>query len=268
MSVSWIVGLAAPLASEPNERRPSSLLVGLESRAWLEWASIPMALPWLMTSVSRGDGHAVLVLPGLMASDVSTRPLRQFLRAKGYDVAGWRQGRNFGPRRGVIERMEQSLHELHQRSGRKVSIVGWSLGGIYARELARAFPDLVRQVITLGSPLYGDPETSTNAWDLYRVVSDREGDDSWRRQQPPPVPMTSIYTRGDGVVGWGCSVERASEQTDNIEINSATHMGLGVNPLVWYAVGDRLALPEDGWRKFAPRGLTRALFPFRSPLRA
>jgi hypothetical protein len=252
----------------PDERRPSKLLMLLEGRAMWEFSSLAMSLPWLLARVPRGDGHPVLVLPGLLASDTSTVPLRRFLTGRGYETIGWGQGRNLGPRDGVLDGMRETLAELHQRTGRKVSVIGWSLGGVYARELARETPEQVRQVITLGSPLYGAPDTSSNAWTVYQMASGRrEVDPNERGDDPPPVPMTSIYTRGDGIVGWGCCIEKKGPQTDNIEIVGATHLGLGVNPLVYLAVGDRLAQPEGEWQPFEPRGLERALYPFASPER-
>ncbi|CAG2159848.1 esterase/lipase family protein [Cupriavidus numazuensis] len=264
-----IASLAAPFNREPDERCPSILLYGIEGRALLELASLPWTLPLLLRDVPRGDGHSVLVLPGLLASDHSTSLLRRFLRSRGYDVHGWKQGNNLGPREGLLEALQHRVESLHQTSGRKISLIGWSLGGVYARELARAMPEKVRQVITLGSPLYGAPETSSNAWQVFRFLTRGQAvDESARGNVAPPVPTTSIYSRADGVVGWGCSVERPGPMTDNIEINVASHLGLGVNPLVWYAVGDRLALPEDGWTHFAPRGLYRSLFPFKAPVRS
>lgn len=252
-----------------DERRPSKLLMLLEGRASLEWASLAWALPVLQRHVPRGDGHPVLVLPGLMATDVSTAPLRQFLQGRGYAVQGWGQGRNRGPREGVVEAMHATLADMHKTSGRTVSVIGWSLGGMYAREIARAAPRLVRQVITLGSPLYGSPHDSSNVSGIYRRVSGRtEKDDAhFRDHSAPPVPTTSIYTRTDGIVGWGCSVEKKGPLTDNIEINSASHTGLGFNPLVWYAIGDRLAQKEDAWEHFTPQGVTRMLYPFTAPER-
>ena len=121
--------------------------------------------------------------------------------------------------------------------------------------------------ITLGSPLYGPPQTSTNAWELYRLVRSFNRESEERGEEAPPVPTTSIYSRADGIVGWGGSVERRGRLTDNIEVNCASHIGLGVHPLVWYAIGDRLAQAQDQWRKFRPRGLKRALYPFHAPRR-
>jgi pimeloyl-ACP methyl ester carboxylesterase len=165
--------------------------------------------------------------------------------------------------------MHQSLAALHARTGRKVSVVGWSLGGVYARELARATPALVRQVVTLGSPLYGDPHTSTNAWRVYQWASGKgEIEPGERGDGPPPgIPTSSIFSRTDGVVGWGCCIEVKTPLTENIEIVGATHVGLGAHPLVLYALGDRLAQPEGAWAPFAPRGPERALYPRNPPSR-
>ncbi|MET0541648.1 MAG: alpha/beta hydrolase, partial [Variovorax sp.] len=119
----------------------------------------------------------------------------------------------------------------------------------------------------LGSPLYGDPGNSSNAWGIYKMVSGKsEVDPGERGDGPPPgVPTTTIFTRTDGIVGWGCCIEKKGPLTDNIEIVAATHTGLGVHPLVLYAVGDRLAQPEGQWRHFKPRGLERALYPAETP---
>jgi pimeloyl-ACP methyl ester carboxylesterase len=259
-----------PAALDPklNESRPSPWMMMMEGRAIFEWASSLVTLPALVTQLPHGDGHAVLVIPGFMASDTSTIVLRRFLAKRGYQVYGWGQGRNLGPKEGVFDDMRALLKKISTESDGKVSVVGWSLGGIYARELARELPDLVRQVITLGSPLYGDPKTTTNVWRTYKFMSGRYKVDSKDRGHcQPPVPTTSIYTRGDGVVGWGCCVEKAGPIADNIEINAASHLGMGVNPLVLYAIGDRLAMRENGWHHFKPRGMMRALYPFRAAKR-
>src|SRR5436305_6280013 len=130
---------------------PSRTLMLLEARAIHEFGAFLGALPLLSLAPS-GDGHPVLVLPGLIASDTSTRPLRSFLKGRGYAVSGWRQGRNLGLREGVQDAMQDLVHELSDTHGRKISLVGWSLGGVYARQLAKLMPDRVRSVITLGSP--------------------------------------------------------------------------------------------------------------------
>jgi pimeloyl-ACP methyl ester carboxylesterase len=224
---------------------PSPWLLLLEGRAFGEYAAFVLSWP-LQRSLPRGDGHVVLVLPGFLASDVSTRPLRRALTRLGYDAQGWGLGRNTGASPRVRDGMVRRLEQLHDRSGRKVSLVGWSLGGVYARELARGAPHRVRRVITLGSPINGDPRGSS-ADALYRRVNRLEGAPvDWegirRRRQPPPVPCTAVYSRSDGIVAWRCAQELPAPNTENVEVRGS-HCGLGANPGVLRVIATRLARP-------------------------
>ena len=242
-------------------RPPSRLLLMLELRALWDLGAFFAWMPLLRT-LPRGDGHSVLVLPGLMASDESTRPLRAFLQDRGYVPYGWEQGRNHGPRPGVEDGMARRLKEIADRSGRKVSVIGWSLGGLYARVLATQFPEIVRQVITLGSPFTGDPRAS-NAWRVFEYTSGISVDDTrWHKilRDPIAVPTTSVYSRSDGIVAWQCSVERERAQAENIEVEGS-HCGLGHNPVVLYAIADRLAQPEGKWEPFRRAALHRLFYP-------
>jgi len=235
-----------------------------EALAWPELGAFVATVPW-WTLAPRGDGHAVLVLPGLIQSDLSTRPLRGFLRARGHAAHGWKLGRNTG-RSGVVdESLVHRLHDLHEKHGRKVSLIGWSMGGLFARELACRAPDAVRQVITLGSPFTG-PAKASNAWRLYEALSgERAGDPALaaRFRGPLPVPTTAIYSRRDGIVAWQCCVNEPGPRAENIAVTS-THMGLGHHPAVLYAVADRLAQPEGQWQPFAPAFGLRWLYPARA----
>ena len=233
----------------------------LEARAPFEYAASMMAAPWLL-SAPRGDGHAVLVYPGLLASDFSTRPLRRLLRTLGHDARGWDQGRNTGARSGTLERARQLLQEVRAATGRTVSLVGWSLGGLYARELAKMAPEAVRVVVTLGSPFTG-PREANNARRTYEWLQRGRERSAHRHEDlrtPPPVPTTSIFSRADGIVAWQCSVETPGPMAENIEVH-ASHAGLGVNPLALYALADRLAQPEGAWRPFDRSGARRLLYP-------
>ncbi len=205
-------------------RPPSRALMLLEGRAIPEFGAFLSALP-LLSLAPRGDGHPVLVLPGLVTSDVSTRPLRSFLKRQGYAVSGWGLGRNFGPRPGIQQGMLTLLRELNETSGRKVSIVGWSLGGVYARQLAKMEPDLVRSVITLGSPFAAGPK-STNAWRVYEIASGRRADEEDARfggalSATPPVPTTAIFSRTDGICAWQGCMEQTSATSESIEVESS-----------------------------------------------
>jgi pimeloyl-ACP methyl ester carboxylesterase len=246
----------------PAVRAPGLFKLLLEARAPLEYAASLAAAPWLL-SAPRGDGHPVMVYPGFLASDLSTRPLRRLLQTLGHDVTGWRQGRNLGPRGDTMEQALQQIRFQHGRGGRKVSLVGWSLGGLYARELAKRAPEAVRCVVTLGSPFAG-PRRANNAWRTYewlhRHRPETPSDEYEDLLRPPPVPTTSIFSRSDGVVAWQCSVEEAGPMSESIEVR-ASHLGLGVNPLALYALADRLAQPEGAWRPFDRSGARRLLYP-------
>ncbi|WP_309684858.1 alpha/beta hydrolase [Polaromonas sp.] len=246
-----------PLQSRPplhDGPPPSPWLLALELRALWEFGALLPSWP-LLARAPRGDGHAVLVFPGLSANDVSTVPLRHYLQSRGYQPWGWEQGFNFGPRAGVLDEAREKLVRTYESTGRKVSLIGWSLGGVYARELAKELPHMVRGVITLGTPFAGS-HRSTNAWRIYQLASGRNIEreaEGYDLPTAPPVPTTSIYTRTDGVVAWQGSVQAASAHnphTENIEV-LASHIGLGVNPSAWWAIANRLAQAEGSWAPFA-----------------
>jgi hypothetical protein len=242
-------------------RAPSLLLMALEWRASLEFGVTLASLPWLARA-TEGDGHSVLVFPGLIAGDITTAALRAYLKALKYDVHGWQQGVNLGPRPGVLEASEARVRQLADRSGRRVSLVGWSLGGIYAREIAKAMPTFVRCVITLGSPFTGHPH-ATNAWRVYALASGQRPHEHPHRfhlRVPPPQPTTSIYSRTDGIVAWPCSLNPVTPHTENIEV-VASHLGLGMNPAALYAIADRLAQPEGAWQPFHRDGWRALVYP-------
>jgi pimeloyl-ACP methyl ester carboxylesterase len=242
---------------------PSRALMFMEGRALHEFGAFIGALP-LLSLAPKGDGHPVLVFPGLVASDGSTRPLRTFLRNRGYAVSGWRQGRNLGLREGVQRAMLDLVTELSEAHGRKISLIGWSLGGLYARQLAKMVPDRVRSVITLGSPFAGTPK-STNAWRVYEMASGRSAEEQDQRfggslAEAPPVPTTAIFSRTDGICAWQGCVEKTSARSESIEVESS-HCGMGHHPAVVYAVADRLAQPEGKWRPFDRSGWRSMVYP-------
>lgn len=246
--------------SHGHEPAPGLLLKMLEARAVFEHYATVAMLP-LWGAAPKGDGHPVLVLPGLAAGDASTALMRRFLKSRGFAPAGWRQGLNLGLREGVIERALERLRELWVEHGRSVSLVGWSLGGLYARELAKHAPDMVRSVITLGSPFSGHPR-ETNAWRLYEFASGHKLD--WHDfhgplRAPPPAPTTSIWSPTDGIVAWRCSLETHEALAENIVVESS-HLGLGAHPAALYAIADRLAQPEGHWEPFHRDGWRRLVY--------
>jgi pimeloyl-ACP methyl ester carboxylesterase len=220
--------------------------------------------PLLRVAAPRGDGHPVLVLPGLMASDSSTLVLRRYLQALGYDVHGWKLGRNIGPTPEAVYGMGAKLQALVEHHERKVSVIGWSLGGIYARVLARLHPEGVRQVITLGSPYRmrnGDESRANRTYDRFShlhidgvIVPTSE-----EAAQPLAVPATSVYSKLDGIVPWNACREDPGPRRESIEI-MGSHFGLGHNPAALWVVADRLALPEERWRPFSPPSLLKQFY--------
>jgi pimeloyl-ACP methyl ester carboxylesterase len=243
-------------SSERRLRPPSLFLMLAEARSVFELNSSLLLSPLLMRA-PKGDGHPVLALPGFLASDLSMAPLRRYLKELGYDTYTWGMGRNLGGVSAMRSALRDRLTGIYESTGRKVSVVGWSLGGVYARDLALQLPQMVRSVITLGSPFANDVR-ATNATRLYEVLSgEAVGDNSELRKAIAgdlPVPATSIYSRTDGIVNWRTCLSRPSDTAENIEVHFASHVGLGVNPAALWAVADRLAQPEGEFRQFDRSG--------------
>jgi hypothetical protein len=246
---------AAQLPDPVNAAPPRHLLRVLEWRTGLEYLAALRATRRI-TDWPRGDGHPVLVIPGFLAGPLSTDLLRNILRRLGYRVYDWGLGYNMGYRDSMKETLPARLRYIRERAGgRKVSIIGWSAGGIYARELARAFPDDVRSVITLGSPFRGNHQAST-VWRVWQLVNrGTEATESvseaalMRRAQPLSVPTTCIYSKTDGIVAWQCCTSLPAPETENVEVNSS-HIGYGHNVETLSVIADRLAQPENSWRPF------------------
>ena len=243
---------------------PPRLLLALESRAVFEFAAGAALRRGLQRIAPSGDGHPILVLPGLGASDLSTRLLRRFLRELGYQALPWELGRNTGMRPGMAQHLRAKLQSLFDRDGRKVSLIGQSLGGIFAREMAKHEPQLVRQVITLGSPFTGHlrANNAVRAYEwLTGDVVKRSGPElSERLRTKPPVPTTSIYSKLDGVVAWRCSIEPGQAEAENIHLRGVSHLGMAASPAALYLLAERLAQPEGGWKPFHPLRWQRLLY--------
>jgi len=248
--------LGPPNLRPPSLRPPSLGLLLAEVRALFEFNASVLLSPLLMRA-PKGDGHPVLVLPGFLASDLSMMPMRRYLRELGYDAHAWRMGRNMGELARLRDALHVRLAEIHAATGRKVSLIGWSLGGVYARALALQVPGMVRQVITLGTPFANDIR-ATNATRLFEALSGERIDDHAELCDAIagalPVPATSIYSRGDGIVNWRTSLQRESKSAENIEVYLASHVGLAVNPAVLWAVADRLAQREGEFQPFNRNG--------------
>lgn len=244
---------------------PSWLLSLVELPRALSEASTLIPAKRLLQGLPAGDGHAVMTLPGFLASGRSMRTMRNYLREWRYDARSWKCGRNLGlPREYDLEEiLDKRLKKLYRKTGRPVSLVGWSLGGLFARELARRHPDKVRCVIMLGSPI-GSPK-ATNAWRLFEMMSELDIDDESilkrvekLREPVDGVPMTAVYSLTDAVVSSDIARLPPGAGVENIGV-TASHLGMGFNPAILYLIADRLRQPEELWQPFEIRGI-RSLF--------
>jgi len=245
-------------------KRPSlafGLTEGIRAMMELGWY-VPYRI--LTKNLEKGDGHPVLILPGFMATDLSTIPLRSFIHKLGYKVYGWGEGRNFAHVE-YLDMLKEKLDRIFQKHKEPVTIIGWSLGGIYARQLAKHEPDIVRQLIVMGSPFKGVTLVNNARWmyDLLVKCKMVSGDiDPALIADIPesaPVPTTAIYTKEDGVVPWELCLEESDNWHQNIQVRGS-HLGLGVNPLVLQIVEDRLRLDKDDWAYFETRNLVEDIF--------
>ena len=235
-------------------------------RVLLELSSLLYSWPLLGAS-PRGDGHPVMVLPGFTAGDESTVMLRRFLSRLGYNALPWQLGRNTGSFE-LQEQLVRTFYKVARRSDQRISLIGQSLGGVFARELARQFPDYVRCAITLGSPFSSDgPDTANGVVArLFQYMSGMTRDEMRDQMlrfppEPPPVPCSAIYSKSDGVVHWSSCLEYPGMQAENIEV-VASHSGMAMNPVVYHIIADRLAQPEQAWKAFErDRGWRAFIYP-------
>ncbi|MDB5868552.1 MAG: alpha/beta hydrolase [Polaromonas sp.] len=204
-----------------------------------------------------GDGHPVIIFPGLATDGSVVAPLRDYCESLGYTAINWGRGYNIGPT-GDLEPWLADLAahtaELLRRHGTTATLIGWSLGGIYAREIGKLLASQVRQVITIGTPFNAEADHTNVGW-LFRLLNDSpvalDPELSKRLRTPPPLPTTSIYSRSDGVVAWEtCRHAKPSRQVQDIEIDGS-HIGMGWNPAVLKIVADRLGQQPANWQPYA-----------------
>lgn len=216
-----------------------------------DWKNIKDRLP-------QGDGHPVLVLPGMLTGDFFYKNFRRHIEEKGYKAHPWNNGVNMGLSQQTAARLKKRLEEVFaEGGGRKVTIIGHSLGGIYARELAREFPEMVRDVITMGTPIGGMSGGDAIPDLLRRIFNRFTKNPEWQNNPeldqrgltPPPVPVTSIYSKDDPIIKWRACLNPACATTENVEV-STTHVGLTFAKPSLIAIFDRLAQKEGGWKPF------------------
>lgn len=232
------------MSALPQAAMPSPTNRWFEATAPLEFASLLPAAPWLLNA-PRGDGRPVMLVPGFFASGRSMTPLAAFLRYLGYDVIDWGLGTNQGDVEADIERLGERVQQRFDEGGQQaLTMLGWSLGGVLAREVARLFEPAVREVITMGTPIIGGPKY-TAVGELYARsrgldLDEFEHEVHARNSIGLKQPVTAIYSKRDGVVGWQAAVDIYNPQANNIEVNGS-HIGLGVNPNVWLIISRTLA---------------------------
>ena len=258
--------LRRPVVRHPHVGSPSVLSSLLETRIFVEMALLPTSLP-LLIQAPQGDGHPVVLVPGFMAGESTLLALKLFLQNKGYDVHTWGLGRNVGFRGKHANALPQKIRYLHHSTGRKVSLVGWSLGGVFSLYGAETTQECVRSIITLGSPVSVDMmgnQSPPALKAMYRLVSHRLGASAhlmqprakaMREHRRLPIPTSCLYSLTDGVVPpQEATIDGDAALHENIRV-PGSHVGLGFNGIVMAIVADRLAQPEGDWKPFSPHGL-------------
>ncbi len=223
---------------------PPGLLAGVgEVRAGLQVPRL-VAASARLARAPRGDGGVVVDVPGWLAAEVTNAPLRRFLVRLGHDARGWGLGVNRGRPERDARLLAKKVLAAAGESGRPVALVGWSLGGLVAREVARQHPDAVRRVVTYGTPVVGGPTHTVGARHYGPDESQRITRLAQRldAEHPIEVPVTAIVSRRDGVVSWRACIDRTSRDVEHVEVRS-THLGMGLDPDVWSVVADRLSRP-------------------------
>jgi len=249
----------------PHTGQPHAAHSAMELRGLFEMAFLPCSVPLLMTA-PRGDGHPVLLLPGFMGGEATLIGLEVFLRSRGYDVHTWGLGRNVGFHVKHAEALEQKIRHLHHTTGQQISLVGWSLGGVFALYGAHRAAECVRSVITLGSPVTVDPAGSASppfVKAMYRLIAHPMGPAAHtmqprakklRERTNLPMPLSCLYSLSDGVVPpQEATVDGDPALHENIRV-PGSHIGLGFNAVVLWIVAERLAQPQGEWRPFEPTG--------------
>jgi pimeloyl-ACP methyl ester carboxylesterase len=234
---------------------PSLALFGAEPfRAAIEFVSHKVGA--MAAANAPGDGHPVVLFPGLAADGTSMAPLRRYCSELGYTALDWGRGFNTGPRGDIdawLDGLTEHTAKLLSPYDQPATLIGWSLGGLYAREIAKRMAPQVRQVITIGTPFNAKENTTRVGW-LFRLLSGNDAriDDLLyqRLKTPPPVPTTSIYSRTHGIVAWQtCRHEHQGRWVQDIEIDGS-HIGMGWNRKVLSVVEDRLRTRPQKWRRY------------------
>lgn len=220
---------------------PAEETLWKEATAWIEFPRLAVSMPRLLKKRTV-ESKRIVVMPGFGAGDFSTLPLRQFLSSLGHRVSGWRQGANTGDVPELIEHMTRQIQQEAEHAEEKIVLIGWSLGGYIAREVARGLPDQIEQVITLGSPVVGGPRY-TRVAPLFVArgmnMDEVEAQVDALYETPLRVPVTAIYSKSDGIVAWQACIDEQSDGVEHVEVR-ASHIGLGISADVFEIISEQL----------------------------
>jgi pimeloyl-ACP methyl ester carboxylesterase len=239
LSAEELASIAAP---DGSPRRAG--LVGEFGTAFQPWR---LALKSrALRGAPRGNERIAVALPGWKAPELTTAPLRGYLRSIGHDARSWGFGINQGDVEAKRDEMVVKVRELAERSGRPVNLLGWSLGGVVAREVARSTPESVHRLVIYGSPVVGGPThtAGVGTYEAEEVTRIRELQAHLDSTDPVATPITAIFTRNDSVVDWRACIDRFSLDVTTVEVGS-THVGLGIDPDVWLTIAESLAEPDE-----------------------
>lgn len=223
---------------------PSKFNTLREIRAPLEWL-FSYGNRKKLAHVPKGNGELLVLVPGYGADEWSMRPIKKFLHSINYKVFDWGHGRNRGHVTQDTELLADTVKKINENhQNQRVTLVGWSLGGVLSREVARLYPELIKSVITMGTPLVGGPKytvlANKYAKSMKMDLDAYEAEIHDINSQGISQPLTVIFSKSDGVVGWRASIDNYNSQAINVEV-SCSHLGMGVDVDVWRIVAESLA---------------------------
>ena len=236
-----MTGTQGKIESDIEFAAPTGPKLAKELASVLQVPRLALRSPKIM-SLPKGD-ETVMVFPGWSTSDLFMLPIRSSLRTLGHTAVGWGFGFNSGEVEGMLPSIVNTVRHRVSKAGKPIALIGWSLGGVLAREVTRDHPELVSQVITLATPVFGGPKYTRGA-SAYTDEYVNYLDDlvAERNEIPIERPITAIYSKADAVVDWRACIDTFSPMVENIEVRSP-HVGIMIDPDAWEIIANKLASP-------------------------